>query len=444
MEALIVTAVLLAAAKLLGKKSTPEKASSAPPNPTPTTVLQDRPPPPREPPQSPPGAPDAARLQRAHTLAMQVAQAIKAQGSDNSRELIAAFQREAGLVADGIYGSRTAGALKWYTGESIAPNTGRFDPYAPFGSAQSATAPRPPAPGSSKASAPKTTTSSKTPPKTTPQSPQTPRTTPPVPPAKPATNRPAATEQKPATNAPTATEQKPKTPPEQPSTPTAPKTEPQKPAEAKPAETPSVSLTNESAKRLDRAAALGKQVAASVKARGKSYDRVTVTAFQREAGLAADGIYGPRTAGAVKWYTGETIPPIGGGALATYAPTLDATAKPLPKVEEPTPQKKPPAPAVPAKPAPTQNAKPAPTAPIVKDRERLDRAAELAKRVLLNLKQSGAKYDRALVKQFQREAGLTPDGIYGPRSAGAVKWYTGESMPPKTGSGQFTNYVPNF
>ena len=52
----------------------------------------------------------------------------------------------------------------------------------------------------------------------------------------------------------------------------------------------------------------------------RSVDRDAVAAFQREAGLVVDGIYGPRTAGAVKWYTGESIPPLSGRGFEAYAP----------------------------------------------------------------------------------------------------------------------------
>jgi murein L,D-transpeptidase YcbB/YkuD len=196
--------------------------------------------------------------------------------------------------------------------------------------------------------------------------------------------------------------------------------------------------------RLDRAAGLAKQVAESVKKSGKAYDRALVTAFQREAGLAADGIYGPRTAGAVKWYTEESIPPPGGGTLAQYVPKFDTPVTAPPKVEPPKSEPKP----------ETSSSKPAPTSPEVKppaseptaavrDRVRLDRAAALAKRVAQNLKEPASAYDRALMTEFQREAGLTADGIYGPRSAGAIKWYMGESIKSKTGRG-YVQYVPNF
>jgi peptidoglycan hydrolase-like protein with peptidoglycan-binding domain len=79
----------------------------------------------------------------------------------------------------------------------------------------------------------------------------------------------------------------------------------------------------------------------------------------------------------------------------------------------------------------------------VKDRARLDRAAALAQQVAADVKNKGRAYNRRLTADFQREAALTADGIYGPRTAGAVKWYTGESVPPISGRG-FAQYTPNF
>jgi peptidoglycan hydrolase-like protein with peptidoglycan-binding domain len=450
MEALIVTSALLAIAKLLGKKSHKEEPASAP-NQTPPMVVKDRPPPPppppppREPPRTPPGAPDAARLERARALALQAAQLIKAQGPAYNRELVAAFQREAGLVSDGIYGPRTAGALKWYTGESISPMSGRgFEGYAPFGTVKaSSAAPKvPSAPNASPVPPPKQGAQQTKPPQST--RPQLPPSTPAieqkpkVQPTAPESTRPKVPEvQKPSApsnESPVVSNAKPEPRREPPQTPTKPAT---------------VLPSTDTTKRLDRAAELAKQVAESVKARGQAYDRAVVRAFQQAADLTADGIYGPKTAGALKWYTGELVPPIGGGALAPYAPKLDAPGKSDPK---PTPSKTPeprPAPKTPeAKPTPTPTANsdgkaaPLPTA-VVRDTARLDRAAALAKRVADNLKLPAASYDRALITEFQRAAGLKADGIYGPKSAGAIKWYTGESVSPKTGRG-FTNYIPNF
>lgn len=85
----------------------------------------------------------------------------------------------------------------------------------------------------------------------------------------------------------------------------------------------------------------------------------------------------------------------------------------------------------------------APPGPLVKDSERLDRAAEAAKAVAGDLKGRSKAYDRKALADFQKLAGLEVDGVYGPRSAGAIRWYTGESIPPLTGKG-FVDYAPKF
>lgn len=80
---------------------------------------------------------------------------------------------------------------------------------------------------------------------------------------------------------------------------------------------------------------------------------------------------------------------------------------------------------------------------MVKDTARLDQAAEAAKIVAADLKRSAKAYDRKALANFQKLAGLDVDGVYGPHSAGAIRWYTGESIAPLTGKG-FVDYVPKF
>ncbi|MFO0722837.1 MAG: peptidoglycan-binding domain-containing protein [Myxococcota bacterium] len=94
-------------------------------------------------------------------------------------------------------------------------------------------------------------------------------------------------------------------------------------------------------------------------------------------------------------------------------------------------------------PAPQPGATPSGVASQVKDRARLDQAAEAGKSLLAALKAQGKSTPRKLVIAFQRLAGLKPDGIYGPKTAGAHQWYTGESVPPFTGKG-FQPYAPPF
>lgn len=96
-----------------------------------------------------------------------------------------------------------------------------------------------------------------------------------------------------------------------------------------------------------------------------------------------------------------------------------------------------------APPAPQPGATPGGLASQVKDRARLDQAAEAGKSLLAALKAQGKSTPRKLVIAFQRPAGLKPDGIYGPKTAGALQWYTGESIPPFTGKG-LQPYAPPF
>ncbi len=60
-----------------------------------------------------------------------------------------------------------------------------------------------------------------------------------------------------------------------------------------------------------------------------------------------------------------------------------------------------------------------------------------------HLKRSGkAKYDRRLLKQWQTQAGLTADGLYGPASRGALVYFGVKDPPaPFAGSGT-TPYTP--
>ena len=59
----------------------------------------------------------------------------------------------------------------------------------------------------------------------------------------------------------------------------------------------------------------------------------------------------------------------------------------------------------------------------------------MAPRVLADLKKGKEKYSRQLLKQFQTASDLSPvDGIYGPRTAGALRYYIAETgkSPPET------------
>jgi len=59
-----------------------------------------------------------------------------------------------------------------------------------------------------------------------------------------------------------------------------------------------------------------------------------------------------------------------------------------------------------------------------------NRARDLAGRLLYDVASNGTGYDHELAKQFQLAAGLTPDGQYGPRTAGAVEYFANSTAPP--------------
>jgi peptidoglycan hydrolase-like protein with peptidoglycan-binding domain len=75
----------------------------------------------------------------------------------------------------------------------------------------------------------------------------------------------------------------------------------------------------------------------------------------------------------------------------------------------------------------------------------LDLARREAPRVATHIRNKGFNYSRQTLRDFQKHAGLTIDGIYGPLSASALRYF-GVSNPPKAlfkaASGAVTIYAP--
>lgn len=91
-----------------------------------------------------------------------------------------------------------------------------------------------------------------------------------------------------------------------------------------------------------------------------------------------------------------------------------------------------PAPSRPApKAAPRRTAR-KPAAPTVVSASDTDPllAARLAPLVLKDLQAKSANYARPAMAEFQKAAGLAVDGDYGPRTAGALAYFTKQSVPP--------------
>jgi peptidoglycan hydrolase-like protein with peptidoglycan-binding domain len=143
------------------------------------------------------------------------------------------------------------------------------------------------------------------------------------------------------------------------------------------------------------------------------------------AGLT-DGLYGPTTekrwkelAGAKKQAPG--IARVNGTTARVVRATLEWLRANQPKA---APAAKAPAPA----PAP---AAPGPTPPAGFDRAKAAKAApNLAKHIVNSgaTKEARKKnYSRPAVREFQRLAGLTQDGMYGRGTAAAVRYYAGSA-----------------
>lgn len=130
-------------------------------------------------------------------------------------------------------------------------------------------------------------------------------------------------------------------------------------------------------------------------------------------------------------------------------PQLPAPAPPpfVGPVGPSAPSSSAPAPIAPAPlaPAPSASAPPAPTPQPhqVRDIQRLDAARKMAVELVPHLRAKGRNYDKQALARFQLAAGLKKDGLYGPKTAGALRWYTNEAVPPFVGSG-YAPYAPPF
>lgn len=68
-------------------------------------------------------------------------------------------------------------------------------------------------------------------------------------------------------------------------------------------------------------------------------------------------------------------------------------------------------------------------------------ASSTAKDVARHISTKGPKYSRDVLKQFQTRAGMKPDGLYGPASADALRYF-GANAPKPLFKGANAHYVP--
>lgn len=81
----------------------------------------------------------------------------------------------------------------------------------------------------------------------------------------------------------------------------------------------------------------------------------------------------------------------------------------------------------------------------VRDVQRLDAAAALGRILARELYAKGKRSSRKLIRQFQKTAGLKIDGKYGPKTAGALFFYTKKKIRPFPRYGRgFVPYAPPF
>lgn len=97
--------------------------------------------------------------------------------------------------------------------------------------------------------------------------------------------------------------------PSVPVVPTAPKTAPKPTAPAPKATAPASGVVKATGVDAATALRLAPLVLQDLTDKNANYSRDAMSAFQKAAGLGVDGDYGPRTAGALKFYSGKTVPP---------------------------------------------------------------------------------------------------------------------------------------
>lgn len=171
------------------------------------------------------------------------------------------------------------------------------------------------------------------------------------------------------------------------------------------------------AQREAQAKALAVRVANDLKSKGAKYDRGLLKSFQTAAGIAADGLYGPETRGALLRY-GMSAPMhlVDAGLMKQITPTPPTPNSSAAKAQSGNvtapfvsmPAEKPSAPKPAAAPKPASSSGPSAA------------AKALAPSVGANLKAKGTAYDRKMLAAFQAAAGLAADGLYGPATRAAL------------------------
>ena len=155
--------------------------------------------------------------------------------------------------------------------------------------------------------------------------------------------------------------------------------------------------------RLSLAKELAGSVARDIRRKKYRYNKQQTANFQRVANLKVDGLYGGGTAGAVQYYT--RMPP----PKPLLAPFR--VRKFIPRGNAP------------------KMAKPIPTEKRPGELSLLDATVLLANESAKNIRMKGRRYNKKLLRAFQKGANITQDGLYGGGTAGAIKYYTKRTPP---------------
>ena len=156
--------------------------------------------------------------------------------------------------------------------------------------------------------------------------------------------------------------------------------------------------------RISLAKELAGSVAREVRRKRYGYSRKITKDFQNIANIAVDGLYGGGTAGAVQYYT--------------RMPPPRPIFKPF-RIKKFIPKGK--APHMPTGP-PKGVEKPI-------ELSLLDATILLGNESAKNIRMRGKRYNKRLLKAFQKGANIVVDGLYGGGTAGAIQYYTKRTPP---------------
>lgn len=203
------------------------------------------------------------------------------------------------------------------------------------------------------------------------------------------------------------------------------------------------------------ASQLAHNLLASLQTKADKYDRKVCADFQSAAGLSVDGLYGPETKAALGRYVpnppaivfkGANATPKGGAApnMTLSQRSQGEAAASAAKVASAA-VRQPAMPRIQAKgnaiASQLRELAPENKRPVNASGVDFALAKKTAPDVAAHIRKSGRAYKVEVVKQFQRRAAIKDDGLYGPTTASALRFY-GANAPAPLFKGANAQYVP--